>query len=148
MNTHRIGIAAPIVALLMCISLGFAAEAAAQSVAMTPPLPASAMSGDSTTPYPQLTMGEVIERALAVSPIVASGTGGVQIARSYKRTTLGAYLPAVTATSAATRVNAGQAQAASGVSSGIGSPTRSQPYGLAAAVGLFTSRRPPPNHAL
>src|SRR5258705_1736193 len=148
MSTQRFSIAAPIVALLMCISLGCAAEAAAQRVAMTPPLPASAMSGDSTTPYPQLTMGEVIERALAVSPIVASGTGGVQIARSYKRTTLGAYLPAVTATSAATRVNAGQAQAASGVSSGIGSPTRSQTYGLAAAVDVFTGGRRQANDAL
>jgi outer membrane protein TolC len=110
------------------------------------------MSGDSTTPYPLLTLSQVIERALAVSPIVASGTGGVQIARSYKRTTVGAYIPTVTATSAATRVNAGQTQVTSGVGSGIGSsvgsPTSSQTYGLAAAVDLFTGGRRQANEAL
>ena len=125
----------------MYVALGAAPEAAAQSAAIAQPLSPSSMSSDSTMPYPQLTLGEVIERALAVSPIVASGTGGVQIARSYKRTTLGAYLPTVTATSAATRINAGQAQTTSGVSSGIASPTNSQTYGLAAAVDLFTGGR-------
>ncbi|MDB4912728.1 MAG: hypothetical protein JWM95_372, partial [Gemmatimonadetes bacterium] len=115
MTTQRIVIAAPSIALLMYVALGAAPEAAAQSAAIAQPLSQSSMSSDSTMPYPQLTLGEVVERALAVSPLVASGTGGVQIARSYKRTTLGAYIPAITATSAATRVNAGQTQSTTGV---------------------------------
>jgi outer membrane protein len=141
MTTQRVAIAAQSVALLMYITFVAATNAAAQDVATPQPLVANPMSRDSTMPYPQLTLGEVIERALAVSPIVASGTGGVQIARSYKRTTLGNYLPTVVATSAATRVNPGQAQTTSGVSSGIGSPTSSQTYGLAAALDLFTGGR-------
>jgi outer membrane protein len=148
MTTQRIAIAAPGVALLMHIALVAAPVAAAQSGAMPQPLSPTLTSSDSTMPYPQLMLGEVIERALAVSPFVASATGGVQIARSYKRTTLGAYLPTVIATSAATRVNANQTQAASGVSSGVGSPTSSQTYGLAAAVDLFTGGRRQANEAL
>src|ERR1700681_2500001 len=138
MTTQRIAITAPGVALLMYIALVAATGAAAQSAALAQPLLANPMWRDSTVSYPQLTLGEVIDRALAVSPIVASGTGGIQVARSYKRTTLGAYLPTVIATSAATRVNANQTQAVSGVSSGVGSPTSSQTYGLAAAGAVFT----------
>src|SRR6202165_5276745 len=141
MTTQRIAITAPGVALLMYIGLVAATGAAAQSAAIAQPLLANPMWGDSTVSYPQLTLGEVIERALAVSPIVASGTGGIQVARSYKRTTLGAYLPTVIATSAATRVNANQTQTATGVGGSIVSPTRSQTYGLAAAVDLFTGGR-------
>ena len=128
-------------ALVTCVALGVARGAEAQSGAMVEPRSPVSARVDSAMGYPQLTLGEVIERALAVSPIVASGTGGVQIARSYKRTTLGAYLPTITATSAATRVNANQTQAPSGVSSGLGTPTSSQTYGLAAAVDLFTGGR-------
>jgi outer membrane protein TolC len=128
-------------ALATCVMFAAAHGAEAQSGAMIEPRPPIPAPLDSTMSYPRLTLGEVIERALAVSPIVASGMGGVQIARSYKRTTLGAYLPTVTATSAATRVNANQTQAVSGVSSGVGSPTSSQTYGLAAAVDLFTGGR-------
>jgi outer membrane protein TolC len=147
MNTQRICIAAPSVALLMCISLGSAAEAGAQSVAMTPPLPSNPMSGDSTVSYPLLTLDEVIERALAVSPLVASGTGGVQVARSFKRTTVGAYIPTLTATSAATRIGPpGGASTGSGISSG--NQSSSQTYGLAAAVDLFTGGRRKANEAL
>ena len=141
MTTQRIAITAPGVALLMYIALVAATGAAAQSAAIAQPLLANPMWGDSTVSYPQLTLGEVIERALAVSPIVASGTGGIQVARSYKRTTLGAYLPTVIATSAATRVNANQTQTATGVGGSVVSPTRSQTYGLAAAVDLFTGGR-------
>jgi len=141
MTTQRVAIAAQSVALLMYITFVAATNAAAQDVAMPQPLAANPMLRDSTMPYPQLTLGEVVERALAVSPIVASGTGGVQIARSYKRTTLGNYLPTVVATSAATRVNPGQAQTTSGVSSAVGSPTSSQTYGVAAALDLFTGGR-------
>jgi outer membrane protein TolC len=130
-------------ALVMCVTLGVARGAEAQSGAMIEPRWPIVRPVDSTMPYPRLTLGEAIERAIAVSPIVASGAGGVQTARSYKRTTFGAYLPTVTATSAATRVNANQTQATSGVSgiSGVGSPTSSQTFGLAAAVDLFTGGR-------
>jgi outer membrane protein len=148
MITQRIAIAAPGAALLMYIGLVAAPVAAAQSAAIPQRLLPDPTSIDSTMQYPQLTLSEVVERALAVSPLVASGTGGVQIARSYKRTTLGAYLPTIIATSAATRVNAGQTQTTSGVTSGIASPTRSQTYGLAAAVDLFTGGRRQANEAV
>lgn len=132
----------------MSTALVSAPRASAQGAASPQQLSRNPMSGDSTMAYPELTLGEVVDRAIAVSPIVASGNGGVQIARSYKRTTIGAYIPTVLATSAATRVNANQTQAASGVSSGIGNPTSSQTYGLAAAVDLFTGGRRQANEEL
>ena len=93
--------------------------------------------------FPQLTLDEVIERALTVSPIVASGTGGVQVARADKRMANGAYIPTLTATSEALRTDVG---GASGASSGA--RTSSQTFGLAAAVDLFTGGRRKANEAV
>jgi outer membrane protein TolC len=147
MSTQRISVAARRVALVMCIALGAARGAAAQSVGLPPSLsPAPALS-DTTMPYPQLTLGEVIERALAASPLMATGTAGVQVARSYKRTTTGAYIPTLVATSADTRVGPSATQSTSGVSSVGSSPTSSQTFGLAAAVDLFTGGRRAANEA-
>ena len=135
-------------ALATCVALGVTAGAQAQSGAMIEPRPPMPTVGDSTMLYPLLSLGEVVQRALAVSPIVASVTGGVQIAQSYKRVASGAYLPTVIATSAATRANATQTQAGSGVSAGVASPTSSRTFGLAAAVDLFTGGRREANEAL
>jgi outer membrane protein TolC len=88
--------------------------------------------------YPQLTLAQVIERALTVSPIVASGTGGVQIAGADKRMATGAYIPSLTATSAAIRTDVQSASSASSVGRSAAS---SRTYGLAAAVDLFTGGR-------
>jgi EmrB/QacA subfamily drug resistance transporter len=128
------------VAVVMCVALGVAREAEAQSGVMIEPRPPISAPADSAS-YPRLTLREAVERALAVSPIVASGVGGVEIARSYKRTTVGAYLPTVVATSAATRANASQTATSTGVGGGVASPTSSQTYGLAAAVDVFTGGR-------
>jgi outer membrane protein TolC len=78
--------------------------------------------------------------------LVASGNGGVQTARSYKRTTVGAYIPTLTATSAATRI--GPATTTSGSSVGGSGQSSSQTVGLAAAVDLFTGGRREANQAL
>jgi outer membrane protein len=88
--------------------------------------------------YPQLTLSEVIERALTVSPFVASGTGGVRIARADKLMATGAYIPSLTGTSEALRTDV---KNASGTSSGSGSIASSKTYGLAAALDLFTGGR-------
>jgi outer membrane protein TolC len=148
MTTQRVVLAALGIALWMGIALVAAPEAAAQSGAMLQPLSPTPTSSDSTMPYPLLTLDEVIERALAVSPLVASGTGGVQIARADKRMASGAYIPTVTATSAATRVNATQTPATSGVGGSVVSPTSSQTFGVAAAVDLFTGGRREANQVL
>jgi outer membrane protein TolC len=113
-------------------------EASAQSGTMTKPQSPTALSPDSTVAYPHLTLAEVVARALTVSPIVASGTGGVQIARADKRMATGAYIPAVTATSEALRTDV---QSATSVSSVGRSAATSRTYGLAAAVDLFTGGR-------
>ncbi|HEY0528232.1 MAG TPA: TolC family protein [Gemmatimonadaceae bacterium] len=111
---------------MTCVAFGAASAAAAQSPAL-----------------PQLSLGEVIERALTVSPLVASGNGGVQVARSFKRTTIGAYMPTIVATSANTR--AGPIPAVAG---GSATPSSSQTYGVAAAIDLFTGGRRAANEAL
>jgi outer membrane protein TolC len=147
MTTQRIG-TAPSVALLVYIALVVPPEAVGQSDVMPQPQPPTPTSSDSTMTYPLLTLDEVIQRALAVSPIVASGTGGVRIARADKRMASGAYLPTVTATSAATRVNATQSQATSGVGGNVASPTSSQTFGIAAGVDLFTGGRREANEAV
>jgi outer membrane protein len=124
-----------------CVMFAAVREASAQSATMTKPQSPAALSPDSTVAYPQLTLAEVVERALTVSPIVASGTGGVQIARADKRMATGAYIPAVTATSEAMRTDVQSASGASSVSSGGRSAASSRTYGLAAAVDLFTGGR-------
>ena len=128
-----------------CIMFAAVREASAQSGIMTKPQSPTALSPDSTVAYPQLTLAEVVERALTVSPIVASGTGGVQIARADKRMATGAYIPAVTATSEALRTDV---QSASSVSSVGRSAASSRTYGLAAAVDLFTGGRRRANEKL
>jgi outer membrane protein TolC len=145
MSTQPIPAVARTVALFISVALGAAPIAAAQRSGKEIRLP-NADSGDSTPPYPQLTLGEVVERALAVSPLVASGTGGVEVARSYKRTTMGAYIPSLVATSAATRIGPASASTAGG-SSGGGQST-SQTVGLAAAVDIFTGGRREANEAV
>jgi outer membrane protein len=104
---------------------------------------------DSIMTFPELTLAEVIERAIAVSPSVALGGGDVRIARADKRMAFGAYLPTVTATSAATRTNVGATQSTSSVTSnGSSGISSSQTVGLAAAVDLFTGGRRAANEAL
>jgi outer membrane protein len=136
--TRYASVLALAVTLATCIMLVTARGAGAQTGSITPPQSLAASARDSTAPYPQLTLTEVIERALAVSPIVASGTGGVRIARADKLMATGAYIPTVTATSEALRTDV---QSASSVSSGGGTAASSRTYGLAAAVDLFTGGR-------
>ncbi|MEA2764540.1 MAG: outer membrane protein, partial [Gemmatimonadaceae bacterium] len=102
------------------------------------PISPTTVAGDSTIAYPQLTLAEVVERALTVSPLVASGSGGVRIARADKRVATGAYIPAVTATSEALRTNVRSASSTGGSGAAAAS---SRTYGLAAAVDLFTGGR-------
>src|SRR5436305_14266476 len=70
---------------------------------------------DSMPAFPLLTLEEVVRRALDASPTMAVGTGDVRIARSTERVALGAYLPTLTLTSAATRTDA-----ASTATTGVG----------------------------
>jgi EmrB/QacA subfamily drug resistance transporter len=132
-------------ALAICITLAAADGAMAQSSAMTKPLSPTASPPDSTMAFPQLTLGQVVERALSVSPLVASGTGSVHIARADKRVAAGAYIPTLMATSAATRSDV---QSISSASSGGGSILSSRTYGLATAVDLFTGGRRRANEAV
>ena len=138
MTTQRIAIAALRVALFMFVDFGGAASAAAQAV----PSPQSISPGpaqiDSTISYPLLTLNEVVDRALAVNPLVASGNGGVQIARADKRMASGAYIPTLTANSEALRTDVQSASSAAGGSRSIAS---SRTYGFSAAVDLFTGGR-------
>jgi outer membrane protein len=125
-----------VIALATCLAFGTPRVAAAQSSAMAQPRPPISGPVDSVPAYPMLTLGEVVERALAVSPTVASGVGGVRDARSTQRVAFGAYLPTLAATSAATRTDAPGALT-----------TRNQTFGLATAVDLYTGGRRRANEA-
>ena len=135
MTTQRNPIAALGIALFMSIDVGAGASAAAQSVSSPRSVSPAPTQIDSTVSYPLLTLREVVDRALNVSPIVASGTGGVQIARADKRMAVGAYIPTLTANSQALRTGVQSASSATGGSRG------SNTYGVAAAVDLFTGGR-------
>ena len=130
-----------LVSLAVCVVSGTARDAAAQHSVATEPRSPIFAPGDSTLAYPELTLDEVIARALAVSPTVASGTGGVRVARSSEHVALGAYLPTVTATSAAVRTDATAAQTTTGINSGGRSTIGNHSMGLAATLDLFTGGR-------
>src|SRR5437879_6786171 len=64
-------------ALATCIMCCAAGVVAAQSYPNPEPRPQANVSADSLTLYPRLTLEQVVARALVVSPMVASGIGGV-----------------------------------------------------------------------
>ena len=133
-----------------------ARSAAAQSDDKLPSRPPSRAPADSAAPYPQLTLREVIERARAVSPIVASGVGGLKDAYAFERVTRGTYLPTIAVASTATSTY-GQSTGSvsgSGSSAGVGrvDTTRSggsnassvsnfATMGLGATIDVFTGGR-------
>jgi outer membrane protein TolC len=95
---------------------------------------------DSMPAFPVLTLEEVVRRALDASPTMAVGTGDVRIARSTERVALGAYLPTLTLTSAATRTDAAST-ATTGVGTTGQNTLNNQTLGVAAAVDVFTGGR-------
>ena len=129
MPTRRqlIGQAAAIAVLLHVTTRDVFAQAAA-----------SAGWRDSTTLVridSTLDLPTVVARAIAVSPVVASGEAGVRTARSEERVAGGAYLPSLTATSNALRSDVSTTP---GISS---SNATSYSAGLASSVELFTGGR-------
>jgi outer membrane protein len=131
-----------------CVTLCTARGSAAQSGVMAAPQSPMSGSADSTISYPQLTLDQVIARTMAVSPTVAAGVGNVQTARSGERVANGAYLPAIVASSAASRTHATSATNASGAgASVVGGVMSNETFGLAAAVDVFTGGRRRANEA-
>jgi outer membrane protein len=124
-------------AFAMWVAFAVARRAAAQSSAFTVSRQTASVP-DSAAAYPLLTLSEVVERALTVSPLVASGAGGVSIAHADKRMATGAYIPTVTGTSEALRTDV---QSASSATSGGRTSASSRTYGVAAALDLFTGGR-------
>ena len=127
---------------------------AAQSDDKLPPRAPSREPSDSAAPYPQLTLREVIERALAVSPIVASGVGSLKDAHAFERVARGTYLPTIAVGSTAT--STGQStgsRSGSGSSAGVGrvdttragsnasSVSNFATIGLGATIDVFTGGR-------
>jgi len=88
---------------------------------------------DSAEQYPQLSLHQVIERALAASPIVASGIGGLRIARAAARVARGAYLPTVALVATATSTDV--------ASGGVGAGARGAAGG-GGVGGIDTTPRP------
>lgn len=128
--------------LMTFLTLGGGARALAQSVPMTG-------SGRAITPstaapaYPMLTLDEVVERALAVSPNVALGAGGVRTAQSTQRVARGAYLPTLSLTSAATTTDASSTSSTASSVTSLGAPRTlsNQTLGVGASMDLFTGGR-------
>ena len=87
-----------------------------------------------------LDLPSVIERARAASPVIAQAEEGLRIARSQVRVATGAYLPSVSANSAALRSNV---LSSSGAVPGEPVPASADAYsaGLSSSIDLFTGGR-------
>ena len=102
---------------------------------------------DSPMLYPRLTLGEVIERALTVSPVVASGTR--EESRSPGRTSGRRSAPTFLQSLLPQRLPPPTRRAPKCLQAAVsGRPTSSRTYGLAAAVDLFTGGRRRANEKL
>jgi outer membrane protein len=88
-----------------------------------------------------LDLPAVIERARAASPVIAQAEEGLRVARSELRVATGAYLPTISANSAALRSNV--LSATGGGVAGEPTPATADAYsaGLSSSVDLFTGGR-------
>jgi outer membrane protein len=88
-----------------------------------------------------LDLPSVIERARAASPVIAQAEEGLRVARSQLRVATGAYLPSVSANSAALRSNI--VSASGGGVAGDPAPASADAYsaGLSSSIDLFTGGR-------
>src|SRR6478736_9745746 len=87
-----------------------------------------------------LDLPSVIERARAASPVIAQAEEGLRVARSQLRVATGAYLPSISANSAALRSNV---LSSSGGVPGEPVPASADAYsaGLSSSIDLFTGGR-------
>lgn len=119
---------AAIIAAVFCITAIPASSQANPSPSAT--MASVAVRVDSTVDLPT-----AVSRALAASPVVATGEAGVRIALSAGRVARGAYLPSLTATSSALRSDMS-------TTSSLGtSGATSYSAGLASGLELFTGGR-------
>ena len=119
---------AAIIAAVLCITAIPARSQANPSPSAT--MASVAVRVDSTVDLPT-----AVSRALAASPVVATGEAGVRIALSAGRVARGAYLPSLTATSSALRSDMS-------TTSSLGtSGATSYSAGLASGLELFTGGR-------
>ncbi len=121
----------------LALALGVLALAAAPGVvgAQTPAAD-SALAGDTLVLAQRLSEREVVERALAVSPLMAQGYGAQRVARSGERVAAAAFLPSVSATYGFLRNDATAAAP-------FARPDALDSYGggLSASIDLFTGGR-------
>jgi outer membrane protein TolC len=126
-NVGRIAIGATLASLAMMVTS--ARPARAQAAA---PDSAALVRIDTL-----LGLDEVVARALAVSPVMAQGEGGVRAARSGERVATGAYLPSISATSSLLRSNA----LAPSAGAPLPASDDAAAAGLAASLDVFTAGR-------
>jgi outer membrane protein len=88
-----------------------------------------------------LDLPSVIERARAVSPAIAQADEGLRVARSGMRVATGAYLPTISASSAALRSNVLGSTAGAVSGSPTGATAEAYSAGLASSLELFTGGR-------
>jgi outer membrane protein len=135
--------------VLATLAVGAAWTRAGAQIPAPPPMPGPVSASPESLPVVALvTVDEAVARALAASPIVASGRGTVRTARSLERVAVGAYLPSLSATTAATRTDTPADQlaaAGSGTSPGV---QTSRTANVSAVLDLWTGGRRRANSAL
>jgi outer membrane protein len=92
---------------------------------------------DTLAAYPRVTLEQAIARAIAASPLVASGIGGVRNAASFERVTRGAYLPKLSTTTTANVTD----MVGKGAFSGGAPISRYATFGLTTALEVYTGGR-------
>src|SRR6476660_8064097 len=125
------------VAALLCAMHG----ASAQQVPAAPaPAAPVTVRGLAVRIDSVLALPSVIERARAASPVIAQAQEGLRVARSEVRVATGAYLPSLSANSAALRSNI---LSSTGAVAGDPVPATADAYsaGLSSSLDLFTEGR-------
>jgi outer membrane protein len=129
-------------AALVTLASGAARAASGQQVSpppdAAPPVTVRALAVRIDT---VLDLPSVIERARAASPVIAQAEEGLRVARSQMRVATGAYLPSLSANSAALRSNV--LSPSGGTAPGAPEPASAEAYsaGLSSSLELFTGGR-------
>ena len=132
----------PYVAAVALLIVCGARGASAQQVPSTPAAAAPVtVRGLAVRIDTLLDLPSVVDRARVASPVIAQAEEGLRVARSQLRVATGAYLPTISANSAALRSNV--LSATSGAATGEPIPATADAYsaGLSSSLELFTGGR-------
>jgi outer membrane protein TolC len=130
---------APVVALIsLCVATGASAQQVPGAPAAAAPITVRGLAVRIDT---LLDLPSVISRAQAASPVMAQAEEGLRVARSQLRVATGAYLPSLSANSAALRSNVLSSTGGGVVGSPVQATDDAYSAGLSSSLELFTGGR-------